>query len=60
MSLLINFFLIMLNFIIAIFTNPWLFILFFLIIGFVTVKENKGAGGFCIFLALLTLVRVLF
>lgn len=53
---------ILLDFIGAILTNVWVFFTFFTLVGIVTIKtsEAKGAGVFCLIIALYVLVKAIF
>lgn len=58
MNLIFDLILFCLNCIVAVFTVQWIFVVVFLIMGICAVKEDyKGAGAFCIILALLVATR---
>lgn len=56
MQLLIDLFFCVCNTIGFILTNKWAWVVTFSIIGIATLSESKGAGVFCIFLALIVLI----
>ena len=54
MDLIISFIAFLFNAIVAIFTNAWLFVIVFLIIGIAAMfNKEKGAGAVCIILAIM-------
>ena len=60
MDLIISLLAFLFNSIVAIFTNAWLFVIVFLILGIVAVKQNaKGAGCACIILAFIVFANAI-
>ena len=61
MDLLINAIELLFNAIVAIFSNAWLFVIVFFVLGIVAAKqEAKGAGLVCIMLAFIILANAVF
>ena len=59
MDLIISFIAFLFNAIVAIFTNAWLFVIVFLIIGIAAMfNKEKGAGAVCIILALMVFINI--
>lgn len=60
MDLIISFIAFLFNAIVAIFTNAWLFVIVFLILGIVAVKQKSNGAGFaCIILAFIVFVNAI-
>lgn len=60
MKPVIDLILLVLNFIVFVFTNGWAWTVVFFVIGIATFQEHKGAGLICIVLSLLVLTKMIF